>query len=280
MNNIKEHINILIAMTLINLFVLWNFISEGKTIHGIGYFIFFYVALFIIHFFTDKYPPKIDIEIKQPKREFLMIILFSFLGAIFITINFYLKTNTEQIGFLVQLPLLIGILLFTFPLGIVVYLMLKKYKLLQLGLNIKPLSYLILGLIIWGITGLFAFIFNKSGIIWVEGYKELGGVPGIILKGIIGAGLVEEFNRFAIQSRFEKVFKQFGFNILFATTIWAFMHFPVNYFKESMSISEIFIYCIQIIPIGFIWGYLTQRTKSIVPATLAHGINLWGFQNG
>lgn len=57
------------------------------------------------------------------------------------------------------------------------------------------------------------------------------------------------------------------------------MHFPVTFFKEADLLGT-FVYCIQIIPIGFIWGYLTQRTKSIVPATIAHGINLWGFQNG
>ena len=57
------------------------------------------------------------------------------------------------------------------------------------------------------------------------------------------------------------------------------MHFPVTYFKGA-EISGTLVYCIQIIPIGFIWGYMTQRTKSIVPSTISHGINLWGFQNG
>ena len=279
MENVKEHRNILLAMTIINLLVLWNFISEDKIKHGIGYFVFFYIALFVIHFFTNKFPPKIDIEVKQPKRELAIITLFSVLGAIFITLNFYLKANTEQIGFLVRLPILLGIFFFTFPLGIVIYLFFKKYKLLQLGLKTKPLSHLLLGLIVWGLTGLFAYIFNKSGILWAEAYAELGGVSGMILQGVIGAGLVEEFSRFVMQSRFERVFKRFGFNILFATTIWAFMHFPVTYFRGT-NISETLIYCIQIIPIGFIWGYLTHRSRSIVPATIVHGLNLWGFQNG
>jgi len=279
MKDLKEHRSILLTMTLINLLVLWNFISGDNIKHGIGYFVFFYVALFVIHFFSNLFPPKIDIEIKQPKIELVIITLFSVLGAIFIALNFYLKANTEQIGFLVRLPILLGILFFTFPLGIIIYLLFKKYKLLQLGLKTKPLSYLLLGLIIWGLTGLFAYIFNKSGILWAEAYDELGGVSGMILQGVIGAGLVEEFSRFVMQSRFERVFKRFGFNILFATTIWAFMHFPVTYFKGT-NISETLIYCIQIIPIGFIWGYLTQRTKSIVPATIVHGLNLWGFQNG
>lgn len=279
MKEIKDNVQILITMTVINFVVLWNYISNGKTLHGIGYFLFFYVSILTIHFFTKRISPKNEMEVKQPKKELLLILFFSLIGIISITINFYLKSSGEQIGFLIRLPILLGILFFTFPLGIAIYLLIKKYRITQLGLSFKPVSYVFLGLLIWGITGLFAFIFNKSGIIWVEGYKELGGVSGIILQGVIGAGLVEEFSRFVMQSRFGQVFKLNGFNILFATTIWSFMHFPKNYFEGGQA-TDIVIYCIQIIPIGFIWGYLTHRTKSIVPATLAHGINLWGFQNG
>jgi membrane protease YdiL (CAAX protease family) len=279
MKDIKENIQILVLMTIINLVVLWNFNSNGKTLHGIGYFIFFYVSILTIHFFTKKIPSENEIEVKEPKKELAYTILFSILGVIFITCNFYFKSNGEQIGFLIKLPILIGMLLFTFPIAIAIYLLLNKYKIPQLGFRFKPILYLLLGVIIWGITGIFAFLFNKSGIIWVEGYKELGGVSGLFLHGLIGAGLVEEFSRFVMQSRFEKVFKVNGMNILFAATIWSFMHFPVNYFKGEL-VSGIIIYCIQIIPLGFIWGYLTQKTKSIVPATLAHGFNLWGFQNG
>lgn len=276
---LKEHRNILMAMTLINVFVLWNFISEGQTFHGIGYFVFFYFALFVIHFFTNKFPPKNDIVVKQPKRELTVFTLFSILGAIFITLNFYLKSSDAEIGFIVRLPIILGIFFFTFPVGMAVYLLFKKYKILQLGLATKPLSYLFLGLIVWGLTGLFAVVFNRSGVLWAAAYDELGGVSGMLLQGVIGAGLVEEFSRFALQSRFEKVFKQAGFNILFATVIWAFMHFPVTYFRDFNATGTL-TYCIQIIPIGFVWGYLTQRTKSILPATLVHGLNLWGFQNG
>jgi len=278
MKEIKDHIQILFIMTLINFVVLWNYISDGKILHGVGYFLFFYVAVITIHFFTKKIAPKNEIEVKKPKNELLLIILFSLIGIISLTINFYLKSSGEPIGFLIKLPVLLGIFFFTFPLGIAIYFLIKKYKIAQLGLSFKPLSYLLLGLSIWGITGLFAFIFNKSGILWVEGYKEIGGISGIILQGVIGAGLVEEFSRFIMQSRFDRVFKMNGFNILFATTIWSFMHFPKNYFEGGQA-TDIVIYCIQIIPIGFVWGYLTQRTKSIVPATLAHGLNLWGFQN-
>lgn len=278
MKALKENLNILVVMSLINSLVLWNYISKGKTMHGIGYFLFFYLAIFTIHFFTEKLPPKVDFDVKEPKKEFLLVMLFSALGAVFITVNFYIQSNFEQLGFLVRLPVLLGMLFFTFPLGIAIYLLIKKYKLPQLGFRFKPISYFVLAIIVWGLTGIFAYLFNKSGIIWKEGYEELGGVPGL-LSGIISAGLVEEFSRFAMQSRFEKVFKSSGFGILFATIIWSFMHFPTNYFK-GYELNGIFIYCLQIIPLGFVWGYLTYRTKSLLPSTLIHGLNLWGFQNG
>lgn len=279
MKDIKDNIQILIIITLINFIVLWNYISNDKALHGIGYFIFFYVSILTIHFFTKKIPPKNEIEIKEPKKELTVAILFAVLGMLFLTLNFMLKSNSIPDKIFTKIPIGLGSIIFAMPLGIFGYLLIKRYKLMRLGLTTRPLVSIILGLIIWGLTGLFAYFFNKEGILWARAYEELGGIMGIIMQGVIGAALFEEFSRFVIQSRFEKVFKTNGINILFATTMWAFMHFPVTFFKGT-DLTGTFAYCIQIIPIGVIWGYLTQRTKSIVPATLAHGINLWGFQNG
>ena len=149
MKEIKGHIQIIFIMTLINFVVLWNYISDGKTLHGLGYFIFFYVAVLTIHFFTKKIPPKNEIEVKKPKNELLLILLFSLLGIISITINFYLKSSGEQMGFLIRLPVLIGILFFTFPLGIAIYLLIKKYRITLLVLSFKPVPYLLIGLLVW-----------------------------------------------------------------------------------------------------------------------------------
>ena len=279
MKDIKDNIQILIIITLINFIVLWNYISNDKTLHGIGYFLFFYVSILTIHFFTKKIPPKNEIEVKEPKKELTVAILFAILGLLFLTLNFMLKSNTIPDKIITKIPIGLGSIIFAMPLGIFFYLLIKRYKLIRLGLTTRPLVSIILGLIIWGLTGLFAYFFNKEGILWARAYEELGGIMGIIMQGVIGAALFEEFSRFVIQSRFERVFKTNGINILFATTIWALMHFPVTFFKGT-DLTGTLAYCIQIIPIGVIWGYLTQQTKSIVPATLAHGINLWGFQNG
>jgi membrane protease YdiL (CAAX protease family) len=282
MKSIKDNIHIFIIMTVINFAVLWNYISNGKTLHGIGYFIFFYVAILTIHFFTNKIQAKNEIEVKEPKKELITAIIFAVLGLLFLTLNFMLKSKTLPETMFMKITISIGNLLFAIPLGLFIYLLVKRYKLLKLGFTTKPVYSIFIGIIIWGLTGVFAYFFNKEGMKWEKLYMDdgvIGGIITIVTQGIIGAALFEEFSRFIIQSRFERVFKINGLNILFATTIWAFMHFPVTYNKTGDAIG-VFFYCIQIIPIGFIWGYMTQRTKSIVPSTITHGMNLWGFQNG
>lgn len=268
----------LFIMTLINLVVLWNFISNGKVLHGIGYFLFFYFSIAVIYVFTHKIPPKHEIEIKEAKKELTLAIIFAVLGLLFLTLNFMMKSNEIPNHLLIKLPIILGTFVFAMPLGIFIYLWIKKYRFLNLGLKTQPLSSLWLGFLIWGSTGIFAYFFNREGILWARAYEELGGVLGMIVQGLIAAALFEEFSRFVLQSRFERVFKSAGAPILFATTIWSFMHFPVTYYKGA-GISDTLKYCLQIIPIGFIWGYMIHRTKSILPSTITHGMNFWGFQN-
>lgn len=265
-------------MTVINGIVLWNYIAAGEAVHGVGYFIFFYVAVLTIYFFTKKITPKNDIVVKEPKKELTVALVFALLGLLFLALNFMLRTNYITNIWYTKLPVMAGSFFFSMPFGIFIYLLLKKYKLLQFGILVKPLGYLLLGVVIWGLTGFFALVFNKSGILWESGLEELGGVLGILVQGVLGAALFEEFSRFVIQSRYEKVFKTTGINILFATIIWSLMHLPVAYFQVP-DLTGNLIYCLQIIPLGFVWGYLTQRTKSILPSVIAHGLNLWGLQN-
>lgn len=56
------------------------------------------------------------------------------------------------------------------------------------------------------------------------------------------------------------------------------MHAP-KWYSEEHNISEAILGSVRIIPIGLMWGYLTNRTKSIFPATIVHGVNFWGLQN-
>jgi membrane protease YdiL (CAAX protease family) len=74
------------------------------------------------------------------------------------------------------------------------------------------------------------------------------------------------------------VFHNKAWGWLIATTIWAFMHAP-KWYWESKDLVEVILASIVRIPLGLMWGYLTHRTKSILPSVLVHGTNYWGLQN-
>jgi hypothetical protein len=135
MKDIKDNFQILVIMTLINFVVLWNYISNNKTLHGIGYFIFFYVSILTIHFFTKRNPAKNEIEVKEPKKELTVAIFFAVLGMLFLTLNFMLKANTIPDKLFTKIPIGLGSIIFAMPLGIFVYLLIKRYKINETWFN-------------------------------------------------------------------------------------------------------------------------------------------------
>ncbi len=274
--NISQRLNaISFFLAIINLYILVSSYFNDRLIHGIGYVLFFYVSIFILELLTQE--KNLD-EPKKPRTELIIAIVFSLLGITAISLNFYLKSNFDQMGFLIKLPLLIIMLLFTTPLGVALYYLKNKNRLVTLGFRLKPFKILLVGILIWLITGLFAVIFNYEGILWTKAFEEFGGILGLIVQGVIGAALIEELWRYIFITRIGWLTKNIPLAILCASIIWSIMHIPVTIYKGGTFIST-FDYCLRIITLGYIWGLLSYKTKSIFPSVLAHGFNLWGFQN-
>ncbi len=276
MKLLKNYLPALLCMTIINAVVLYHFIRKGQLMHGIGYFAFFYVALALIYFFTLKYPSHTNIVIKKTEQELTTSLYCIAIGFVVLLANFKLNTQAPGLSVWIRFPMLLIIALFAFPVAILNYFLYKKYNLLQLGLRTVPSQSFLLGLIIFGLTGLFAFIFNKEGIVWSKPLPDSSGMSSTIMKGFLTAGVAEEFTRFIVQTRFEKLFKSRGFHIVFSSALWALSYFPVTYFNTG-NLTDTFSYCLQILPLGFVWGFLTDQTKSMLPSTLAHGLFAWGF---
>src|SRR5688572_3109441 len=266
-------------LTIINFYVLARFISKDAWLHGIGYFLFFHAAVFIIYKFPLPPTPENANPVKQPRQELLVTLGLVVIGLLAISGNFYMRSTGLTYSPFVRLPVILLMVTCTFPVALAIYLLFKRYKLPELGLRFKPWQILLLGFIIWAVTGIFSGIFHYEGWLWKAGYEELGGVVGLFLQGIIGAALAEEFFRFVLQTRLNRFIENSFTCIIMASTIWAFYHFPVTYFNSRDAFSTT-NYCIQIIPLGFVWSFLIYRTKSIMPSILVHGLNLWGFQNG
>ncbi len=106
------------------------------------------------------------------------------------------------------------------------------------------------------------------------------GIAGLLFTGLVSAALPEEFLRMLLQTRLGKAFKNVGMGFVVTSFIWCTMHLPVESqgektFDWELHATRLF----TLMPIGYLWGYITHRTRSLLPSVLVHGFNLWGLQN-
>lgn len=87
-----------------------------------------------------------------------------------------------------------------------------------------------------------------------------------LLVGIASAALPEEFFRFIWQTRLGSLLKNRAVGWLLASMLWSALHYPRIPYPE---------YLLALLPFGLFWGYVTYRTRSILPSVLIHGTNLW-----
>jgi membrane protease YdiL (CAAX protease family) len=105
------------------------------------------------------------------------------------------------------------------------------------------------------------------------------GLMGLLLTGIVEAALPEEFVRMLLQTRLGSTLKNKGLGFVLATFLWASMHIPIGFRDSKAGPWHVIAGAWVIMPMGFLWGYITHRTKSLFPSILMHGLNLWGLQN-
>lgn len=169
----------------------------------------------------------------------------------------------------------IPFIIFIFPIGLAIIILLLKYKPYDVGFRLKGLQGALPLIVICAIAG---SLVTPQSLTWNAVMQEEGNIFGLIFSGIITAGLSEEFFRVIGQTRIGAWINNKGMGWYITTFLWAFMHAP-KWYSEEHNISEAILGSVRIIPIGLMWGYLTNRTKSILPATIVHGVNFLGLQN-
>ena len=247
-----------------------------RLLHGVGYLGAVVAGGIITDIIVLKWPKEtVGFPIKKPvKQELALIIICTLLGLGFLIVRFFI--GWESLMGLVKLMLL-PFILFAFPVVLgLVYLFKYKYKLKELGVN---LNYWYLPLILHLLWGAVTLTVAPDKSHWKEAWVEYG-VVDMLFTGIVTAALSEEFVRMLFQTRIGNAVNNFATGFVIASAIWAFMHVPV-FFRDNPDgkTYEAVIGAVCIMPLGFFWGYLTYRTKSMIPAILMHGFNLWGLQN-
>ncbi|MBK7634637.1 MAG: CPBP family intramembrane metalloprotease [Saprospiraceae bacterium] len=229
---------------------------------------------FIIDLYALLSPTKDTFLVRQPKRESFYFIACFTLGLVFLFFRFSPSIDWQQLNGIVRIALL-PLILFMFPIGLAIIMVLLKYKPNDLGFRLNGLI-LIIPIIL--ISALVNRIVSPQSLTYDVLVAETGGILGALFSGIIAAGLSEEFFKVVGQTRLGAYMKNFGLGWFITVFIWAFMHAP-KWYSEDLNMTEAILGSIRIIPIGLMWSYLTHRTKSILPSVIVHGTNFWGIQN-
>ena len=175
----------------------------------------------------------------------------------------------------IRIAFFVLVLLFVYPLFLFGYFVFhKRYRPQQLGVSF---SMAWVALPVTAIIGITTYLVVPQRMQFREVYEQ-SGVLSMLFLGFLTAALPEEFIRVLTQTRLGAVFADRGLGWLAASVLWALIHIP-NFYSKSGSLYSASMSAAGIVPIGLLWGYMSERLKSIAPSVLTHGVNLWGLHN-
>lgn len=240
---------------------------------AIAYLVAMTAAAFLVDLFTHWKGSAPAYPVRQPRREALIVLGCIVLGYITLFLRFA-WLDWEQVPGLVRLAIL-PLFGFVFPIIVALIMLWFTYKPRDLGFRFPMSGWMFAPILL-----------VTAGTAWLVAREDLTigpilaeeGWTGLLLLGFFSAGLPEEFSRMLLQTRVGAWLKNPSLGWLIATVLWAFMHAP-KWIGEGADMYEGVMSSVRIIPLGLLWGYMTHRTRSLLPATLVHGMNVWGLQN-
>ena len=261
--------------------VIWfgNYHDRGaghkNLVQALAYLFAMWLCSFCIDLYAHKKPAMETFPVRKPVQESLIVSVCLLLGAAFLLVRFMGSTPWEKMHVAYRISIGLGMLLFMYPIVASIIMLIKGYRLKDLGFRFKGFIPAIVVIIITAGTSVIAAPgrFTLQVVL-----QESGGVAGALLEGFVYAALAEEVTRMLLQTRLGAALKNTGIGWFIASLAWALMHGP-NWWNQSRDVTETVLSCIRIVPLGLMWGYVTHRTKSILPSILAHGLNVWGLQN-
>lgn len=231
------------------------------------------LCAFIIDLFAQWFPTQWEFPVRRPEREAAFVVGIEVLAMVLMILLFVVfRLNTLPVAWkIASIPAMAII----FPIALPLILLWWKYKPAELGIRFNVMSWVFLPVLL--ITAGAAYVvapdeFTLSKILASE------GVVGALITGLITAGLSEEFVRMVLHTRVGAYLRNPAVGWFLATLVWAFLHSP-NWYVQGGDLYEALMGAVRIVPLGLMWGYITYRTKSLLPATLVHGFNVWGLQN-
>ncbi|OYU96484.1 MAG: hypothetical protein CFE21_08835 [Bacteroidetes bacterium B1(2017)] len=241
---------------------------------SIAYLGVMWMCSFCIDFYALRKKETETFEVRKPKLESFFFFSSFLLGMLFLYVRFSPSIDWQNLKGILKLALL-PLVLFLFPIALGIFLLVLKYKPRELGFRLQGFILIVPIIVISAITNR---LVSPQSLTWDNILLESGGIVGALYTGLILAGLSEEFFRVVGQTRLAALLNNTGLAWFSTTFLWAFMHAP-KWYAQDPNLQEVILGSIRIIPIGLMWGYLTYRTKSVLPSIFVHGTNYWGLQN-
>lgn len=173
---------------------------------------------------------------------------------------------------LLWLVLLIGCVFNALPAA---FLLGRRYRLHDLGLRVAGLHAAPLVMATFAAA---ALLLSPATTTWQMAMAETGGSIGALVLTALTAAVPEEFFRFVWQTRVGAWVGNRAAGWLVASLVWAALHAPKDW-SDSHSLASTIMSVVNIVPLGLLWGYLTHRSRSMLPSIVLHATNLWGLQN-
>jgi membrane protease YdiL (CAAX protease family) len=281
LSKIKDNKMVLLLLIILSAVLIWlgNKQEPGRgqnnVTQAVAYLFAMWFCSYCIDLITTMKRVKGEFTVRKPLLESVIATLCSLLGTFFLVLRFSGKVQWEKVPNITRLSIAAGIFLFVFPIALAIIMLLMKYRPRDLGIRLQGF---VPGIAVLAITAVTSYFAAPGRFTLQIVLKEGGGIAGALFIGFVTAALSEEFFRMVLQTRFVALFRNTGAGWMVASLIWALMHGP-KWYGESKNISDTLLSCLRIVPLGLMWGYLTHRTRSILPSILCHGMNIWGLQN-
>jgi membrane protease YdiL (CAAX protease family) len=173
---------------------------------------------------------------------------------------------------LLWLAVLVGCVFNALP---ALFLLARRYRLSDLGLRFTGLQAV--PIVVAAFAGS-ATLLAPTTTTWKAILDESGGSTWAVIGTALLASVPEEFFRFVWQTRVGVWLQRPATGWLVATVAWSLLHGPKDW-DETHSLVGTVMGMLNIVPLGLLWGYLTHRTRSILPSVVLHATNVWGLQN-
>jgi membrane protease YdiL (CAAX protease family) len=275
-SDIKQHPVVSAVIGLLAAALLIYSYSEGKLVKMAAYLGAILLAALVTDFLSSRFAANnADFAVKSPAKELKFLLAVQIVIIILSIIRFQVFTDWQHTSFVFKLPLFILMLLFVFPIVLLIAFLRWKYSLKDLGFRLRGIW---LGLPVILIIGVAAYFFAPQDMNFGKMYEEMGVIQ-MILVGFLVAAIPEELTRVLMQTRLGNFLENYAVGWLIAGVIWAFIHLPNFYSQNTKGLISAVWGVLGILPVGLLWGFMTHRTKSILPAVTVHGTNLWGLHD-